>query len=559
MDHRPLRTLSLLPRLAVALGVGGSSVLCLLISVACLLFQAGCGKRETPVEEGIRTQTLLLGNLAEPKDLDPQVIDAYTDMNIAAALFEGLTALEEKTGKPIPAAADHWEISPDGLTYTFHLRANAKWSDGTPLTSQDFAYSFQRILTPAFASQSSYMLWPIKNAEAFNAGKITDFSQVGIATPDATTLRLTLERPTSYLLALAAHNTWYPVPKSAIEKNGGMLQHGSHWTRPGQLVSNGPFQLTEWNPNSRVTVEKNPHYWDAAVVRLNRIRFLPVESSEVEERNFRAGQMHVTWDLPTSKAVAYQAEHSALLRNDTLLSNYYLNFNTKKPPFDDPLVRRAFSLALNREALSHSVLNGVLPAAYTFVPPDCGDYQSTARIKEDAALARDLLKASGHEGGRGLPPISLQVLNDVRQPKLAEAAQAIWAKELGVNVTIEMNEQKVWLQNQQSMTHQIGFLGWVADFPDPITFLNLAETDNGQNWTGWSNRDYDQLLRQAEASLDPAERKRFLQVAEGFMLEACPMAPLVFRSRTYLIHPAVKNWDPAVVGIHLYKKVYLAP
>jgi oligopeptide transport system substrate-binding protein len=531
--------------------------LCPLFSVLGLLVLAGCGKRETPVEEGIRTQTLLLGNLAEPKDLDPHILDAFTDMNIAVALFEGLTALDEKTAKPIPAAAERWEISPDGLVYTFHLRANAKWSDGTPLTSQDFAYSFQRILTPAFAASYSYMLWPIKNAEAFNAGKITDFSQVGIATPDATTLRLTLERPTSYLLALAAHNTWYPVPKSALEKNGGMLQHGSRWTRAGNLVGNGPFTLTEWNPNSRITVEKNPHYWDAATVRLNRIRFLPVESAEVEERNFRAGQMHLTWDLPSSKVVAYQAEKSPLLRIDPLLSIYYLNFNLKKPPFDNELVRRAFSLALDRAALSRSVLNGVLPPAYSFVPPGCGDYQSTAPLQENAATARNLLKAAGYPEGRGLPPISLQILNDQRQPKLAEAAQAMWARELGANVTIEMNEQKVWLQNQQSMSHQVAFLGWTADFPDPITFLSLAQTDNGQNWSGYSNRVYDQMLVQAENSPDPAKRKEMLQAAEGLMLAEGPVAPLVYRSRTFLIHPAVKNWEPAVVGIHLYKKVYL--
>lgn len=546
MVNRLFRPLCLLPRLAVALGVGG-----------CLLLAAGCGKRETPVEEGIRTQTLLLGNLAEPKDLDPHILDAFTDMNIAVALFEGLTALDEKTAKPIPAAADRWEISPDGLVYTFHIRANAKWSDGTPLTSQDFAYSFQRILTPAFAASYSYMLWPIKNAEAFNAGKITDFSQVGIATPDAATLRITLERPTSYLLALAAHNTWYPVSKTALDKNGGMLQHGSRWTRPGNLVGNGPFTLTEWTPNSRITVEKNQHYWDAATVRLNRIRFLPVESAEVEERNFRAGQMHLTWDLPSSKVVTYQAEHSPQLRIDPLLSIYYLNFNLKKPPFDNALVRRAFSLALDRAALSRSVLNGILPPAYSFVPPDCGDYQSTARIQENTATARELLKAAGYPDGKGLPPISLQILNDQRQPKLAEAAQAMWSRELGANVMIEMNEQKVWLQNQQSMTHQVAFLGWTADFPDPITFLSLTQSDNGQNWSGYANKIYDQMLAQAEASPDPAKRRELLQAAEDLMLGECPVAPLVYRSRTYLIHPAVKNWDPAVVGIHLYKKVYL--
>ena len=541
MAHRPLQAL------------------CLLFSVACLLFQAGCGKRETPADEGIRTQTLLIGNLAEPQDLDPHVVTAATDMNVLAALFEGLTVLDEKTARPLPGAADRWEVSPDGLVYTFHLRANGQWSDGTPVTARDFAYSFQRILTPGFAAEYSYMLWPIKNAEAYNAGKLTDFTQVGIATPDSATLVLTLERPTPYLLAMAAHNTWYPVQRAAIEKSGKMNQRGTAWTRPGNLVGNGPFVLTEWIPNARITVDKNPRYWDAAQVRLNRIRFFPTESADVEEHNFRAGQVHVTYDVPPSKVTTYRAQQPSPLRNDPLLSLYYLNFNLQKPPLDNPLVRRALALAIDREALSRSVLDNVWPAARTFVPPDCGGYQSPIQVPESAATARDLLKAAGFPEGRGLPVFSLQVLNDIHQPKMAEAIQAMWARELGVKVTIETNEQKIWLQNQQSMTHQIAFLGWTADFPDPITFLSLGQTGNGNNWSGWANPAYDRLLDQAANTADAAERYRFLQAAEEMLLTEAPVSPLVIRTRTYLIHPAVRNWDPAVVGIHLYKKVYLAP
>ncbi len=529
----------------------------IVLVTAAVLLLAGCGRRETPVEEGIRTQTLIVGNLAEPKDLDPHVVTAYTDMNILASIFEGLTNLDEQTCQPQPGVAERWDISPDGLVYTFHLRSNARWSDGTPVTAEDFAYSFRRILTPAFASEYSYMLWPIRNAEAFNAGKLTDFSAVGIATPDPHTLRLTLERPTPYLLALAAHNTWYPVPRATIEKFGRTDQQGTAWTRPDHLVGNGAFRLVEWNPNARITVEKNPHYWDAAHVRLNRIRFVPTESADVEERNFRAGQTHVTYEVPAAKIANYRAEHPAELRNDPFLSNLYLNFNTTKPPFDNPLVRRALSLALDREAISRTVLEGVWPAADTFVPPGSGGYVSRTHVRTDAAEARRLLAQAGFPAGRGFPAVPLQVLNDNRQPKMAEAAQAMWERELGIKVTIEMNEQKVWLQNQQSMTHQVAFLGWTADYPDPYTFLLLAQTGNGNNWTGWSNPGYDRLLDQAANTADPVARFEPLQRAEALLLEEAPVAPLVNRTRTYLIHPAVKNWDPALIGIHQYKKVYL--
>ncbi len=542
---------------------------CLLSAVPCLpaiglaaaglLFFAACSRHATPAEEGIRTQTLLIGNLAEPQDLDPHILTAYTDMNIAAAIFEGLTIPDERTGVPLPGTSDRWDISADGLVYKFHIRANAKWSDGTPVTSRDFAYSFQRILTPELASEYSYMLWPIKNAEAYNAGKLKDFSQVGIATPDDATLVLTLERPTPYLLALAAHSTWYPVQRACIEKFGTMAQRSTRWTRAGNLVGNGPFKLTEWNPNTRITVEKDPNYWDAASVRLNRIRFFPTESADTEERNFRVGQVHITYDLPLSKVAAYRAQSPSPLRIDPLLSLYYLNFNLKKPPFDNPLVRRALSLAIDRAAIARSVLDGVLPAATSFVPPDCGGYNSRTHVGYDVAAAKRLLAEAGYPDGKGLPTFSLQVLNDIRQPKMAEAIQAMWARDLGVHVAIETNEQKIWFQNQQSMQHQIGFMGWTADFPDPVTFLSICQTGNGNNWSGWSNPEYDRLMGEADHTADAKARFELMQQAEKILLTDLPTPPLVYRSRTYLIHPAVKNWAPAIIGIHLYKKVYLAP
>ena len=265
-----------------------------------------------------------------------------------------------------------------------------------------------------------------------------------------------------------------------------MEARGTPWTRPGNLVGNGPFVLTEWIPNARITVDQNSHYWDAANVRLKRIRFFPTESADVEDRNFRAGQVHVTWDVPASKVTTYQAQQPSPLRNDPLLSLFYIDFNTQKPPLDNPLVRRALALAVDREALSRSVLDNIWPGARSFVPPDCGGYTSRSRVTHDVAEAKRLLAEAGYPDGKGLPSFALQVLNDIHQPKLAEAMQAMWARDLGVHVTIETNEQKIWVQNQQSMNYQIGFMGWTRGFPRPHHLpLASCQTGNGNNWSGW--------------------------------------------------------------------------
>lgn len=531
---------------------------CLLV-LAALLVSGGCTKRETPADAGIRTQTLLIGNLAEPRDLDPHVVTAATDMNILIGLFEGLTVLDEKTSQALPGVASSWDPSDDGLVWTFHLRPDARWSNGDPVTSHDFAYAFRRILSPAMAAEYSYMLWPIKNAEAYNAGKITDFSSVGIATPDNFTLQVTLERPTPYLPALAGHTTWLPVHRGTIEKHGRMDQPGTTWTRPGNLVGNGPFQLSEWTPNARIVLDKNPRYWDAATTRLQHIIFFPTENPDVEERNFRAGQLHITFDLPSSKIPVYQRESPRQLRLDALLNIWYLNFNTTKPPLDNPLVRQALALAVDREAISRSVYNGAFRAAQSFVPPDCGGYVSTTHTRTDVAEARRLLAEAGYPGGRGLPVLSVQALNNDKLPKVAEALQGMWKKELGVNVTIEPSEQKIWIQTQTAMNHTIGLMGWVADFADPVTFLQLRETGNGNNWSGWSNPAYDRLLQTAANTADAQARFALFQQAETLLLNEAAASPLVYGARTYLINPAVKNWDSAPLGLHQYKKVYLEP
>jgi oligopeptide transport system substrate-binding protein len=524
-----------------------------------LLAASGCAKRETPAEAGLRSHTLLIGNQAEPADLDPQIATAYTDQNILMALFEGLTSLDEKTSLPVPGVAERWDVSPDTLTYTFHLRADARWSNGDPVTAQDFAYSFQRILSPKLASEYSYMLWPVKNAEAFNTGKLADFSAVGVEAIDARTLRLTLERPTPYLLALAAHPTWFPVHRSVIEKFGRMDQRNTAWTRPGNLVGNGPFILTTWTPNARIVVTKNPRYWDAARNHLEHVVFFPTENPEVEERDFRAGQLHLTFGLPVSKIPGYRERAPAQLRLDPFLQTFFFRFNVTRPPFDRTPVRRALALAIDRDAIARHVLGGSRLPATHLTPDNCAGYTARAGVPTDPDTARRLLAAAGFPGGQGLPPIELQVRNDDIMPKVAEAIQAGWRRELGVTVSIAPFEQKIWLQNQQTLHYAIALGGWAGDFVDPVTFLGLFVTDGGNNWTGWSNARYDRLIDEAAHEPDRSRRYEFFQQAEKILLEEAPIAPLYFGARAYLIRPEVKNWAPSLLGFHRYQLIRLEP
>jgi oligopeptide transport system substrate-binding protein len=517
----------------------------------------GCAKRETPVEAGIRTQTLLVGNAAEPTDLDPDTITVYNESMIDYALFEGLTKLDGKTSVAVPDLATGWDVSPDGKVYTFHLRPNARWSDGDPVTAGDFVYSFHRILSPAFAAYYSYNLWPIKNAEAFNEGKITDFSQVGAKALNDVTLEITLEKPTPYLPALAFHNTWLPVQKKTIEKFGKMDQKGTKWTLPGNLVGNGAFNLSEWIPNGKITVVKSPTYWDAANTRLNRIEFFPIERPDIEDLNFRSGQLHATYQLPMAKIPAYRAHVPPDLRVDPVLSTFYFFINVTRPPFDNVKLRKALAYGVDREAISRSVTDGVYPPAHCLTAPNCGGYTCRTQIPDNFDKARQLLAEAGYPGGKGLPPIEIQCFESETQLRMTEAVQAMWLKELGVHVTIAQLETKTLYQNQQTKSYTIAFSGWIADYADPNTFLGTMVTGCGNNYAGWSNREFDSLIDQASNTADNAKRLEIFQKAEAILLDEAPLIPLYFQPNVYAISPVVRGWTTTIVGFHDWNRIWL--
>lgn len=528
----------------------------LLAALAVLL--AGCSKKSasTPAA-GASGAVLRVGNGAEPQDLDPQLMTAFTDQNLALALFEGLCALDEKTSAPVPAAAERWEVSKDGLTWTFHLREKLKWSDGSPLNASDFVASWRRALSPQLAAEYSYLLFPLKNAEAIANAK-ADATTLGAEAPDERTLRLTLERATPYLPALTANPVWFPVPPAVLEKFGAKNARGTAWTRPGNLVGNGPFALKSWEPNARVEVGRNANYWDAAAVRLDGIVFFPTENMDVDERNFRAGQVHLTNELPLAKVDTYRKNSPESLRLDPFLETFFLRFNTTRPPLNDPRVRRALSLAIDREQLSRTLLRGTRAPATHYTPPDCAGYTAEARVPHDVAQAKALLAAAGFPEGRGFPALDVQIKNDELHAKTLEAIQAMWTRDLGVQVTLSPQEQKTWVANQQSLNYAISSARWIGDFVDPVTFLDMFVGGGSNNWTGWADRDYDAAIDAAAGARDSAKRYGHFQTAEKKLLEAAPIAPVFFGVRSYLISPAVKGWEPALLGFHRYKKVYLA-
>lgn len=531
--------------------------------IACLLagFVAialtGCGRRETPVERGIREQVLYRGIGPEVGELDPQLATGLTEYTILSALLEGLVAEDPVTLEPVPGVAERWDISPDALQYTFHLRENARWSNGDPVTAQDFVNSFHRILTPSLGAQSATMLYVLQNAESFHKGNLDDFSKVGAQALGPRTLRLTLSHPVAHFLSMLNHTAFFPVHLPSIEKHGPAYARNNTWARPGTFVGNGPFDLFEWKTGQRIVVKKSATYWDAPTVRLNAIHFIPSESREVEERAFRAGQLHLTESLSPSKIDAYRRDRPEMLRIDPFFGTEFYRINVTLPFLNDRRVRRALALALDREVIVKNVLRGGQEPARAFTHPGIGGYVSAAWIPTDPEAARALLAEAGYPAGKGAPIIELLYNTSESHRAVAEAAQEMWRRELGLDVRLVNQEWKVIQANRASGGFQLLRSAWNPDYLDPLSFLSIWTSSSRNNFTGWSSNDYDELLFRAERTVDPAARNKLLQQAEAQLLDAAPFIPIYHYAHVFLLHPSVKGWHSTPLDHHPYKHVYL--
>jgi oligopeptide transport system substrate-binding protein len=529
-----------------------------LAALASLILLPACKRADNRVTEGDRTQTLHIGNLSEPADLDPQLITQITDAQVVINLMEGLTAMDPADAHPVPGVAESWDVSADKLTWTFHLRANARWSNGDPVTARDFAYSYHRMLSPGLASEYASLLYCLRGAEEFNTGKTSDFSTVGVRVIDDHTLALTLHTPVAYLPALVMHQAWHPVHQATIEKFGKMDQRGTAWTRPGNYVGNGPFTLAAWEPNQFIRLVKSDTYWDRDNVRLKEVYLYPIEDRATEEASFRAGQLHVTATIPPDKIDTYKREHPELLRQEPTFASYYLTYNTTKPPLNDPRVRRALALVIDRPTLCEKVLRGGRTPAYNLTPPGIAGYTSIPAFTENIAEAQRLLAEAGFPKGVGFPRLELLTAKGGTS-QMPEAMQQMWKVNLGIDIAIVLQEGRVLFDSLRTHAFDMAPAGWVGDYLDPSSFLDLFRTGNGNNHTGWNSPAYDRLVDEALRAGDDAVRYPLYHQAEALLMKDMPIAPLIYGRRNYLIRPSVHGWEPNVLDLHPFKGVYLAP
>lgn len=528
---------------------------CLII--LCISIGA-CTGGESNVEQGNRTGVLHFGNSTEPQGLDPHVVTGLPEDHIIRAIFEGLAVKNPYTLEPEPGVAQRWEISDDGLIVTFYLNPDAKWSNGDAMTASDYVWSWQRALSPAMGNQYAYMLYPVKNAEAYATGKLLDFSQVGVKAEDDHTLQVELNAPTPYFIQLMDHYSTFALHRPTIEKFGATTDRFTKWTRVENIVSNGAFTLTDWQLHRRIRVEKSSTYWDRDAVQLNAIVFYPTENITTEERMFRAGQLHYTDAIPLDKIPVYRAMEDSPYRNAAYLGTYFYLFNTNKAPLNDLRVRRALSLSVDRDKLMRSVLHNANLSAYSITPPGTLGYQPPKLFGLDIDTAKKELAAAGYPNGEGWPGLELTYNTSESHRKVAVALQQMWKDALNIEITLTNQEWKVYLDSVDQMNFQMARRGWIGDYVDPNNFLDLFLCGGGNNNTGFCDPEYDEMiLRQAPNAKSREERYRIFHEAESRLMAQMPILPIYTYTSNHLIHPSVKGLPANLMDLLNFKYVYL--
>lgn len=532
--------------------------LTLLVAVLAIAL-AGCGRREAAVDRAARDGILLQSIGAVDPVLDPHLAMTLNERIVLTALLEGLVEPDPRTLDPRPAAAERWEISDDGLRYRFYLRPDARWSNGDPVTAQDFVTSIERALSPRLASTNAGdLMAPLRGARAFSSGQLRDFSQVGAAALDARTLELTLEAPHAHFLAMLTHFVWLPVHAATIRAHGDLDDRGNRWARADAFVGNGPFRIKSEHPGQSLELEANPLYWDAKHVALRGVTFYTFKEKGPEERAFRTGQIHITEALPIAKLPGYRRDRPEVLHVAPSYGTYIYRLNTTRPPLDDARVRRALSLAVNRRLLIDRVLNQAYEPAHSFTPPGPAGYTAPQLAVDDVAAARTLLAESGHPGGAGLRQLEILFNTSEDHRAIAEAIQAMWTTELGLTITLLNQEEQVARANRKALNYDVSRASWFADYSDPSSFLQAFTTGNPNNQTGWSDAEYDRLVAEAATTRDAAQRLQKFAAAEGILLREAPVIPIFIYSTIRLIDPRVQGWHDNALDQHPFNALSLA-
>ncbi|MGF9693563.1 MULTISPECIES: peptide ABC transporter substrate-binding protein [unclassified Rhizobium] len=515
------------------------------VLVGSLLFGAGNAFAEVVLHRG---------NSGEPKSLDYAHISINIEGFVIYDLFEGLT-IHGPDGKILPGAAESWTVSDDGTVYSFKIRDDAKWSDGSPVKASDFQFAMRRIEDPKTAGEYANLLYPIKNAEKVNKGELP-LDQLGVKATGDKTLEITLERPTPYFLQLLAHYTALPISQANYEK------FGEQFVKPGNMVSNGAFKLQAHVPNDSLTAVKNENYWDAQNVKIDKVVFYPIEDDAAAVRRFEAGELDVTYNFSADQLKRLKEKYAEQVRVSPALATYYYAFDMRQPPYDDVRVRQALSMAVDRDFLSQEIYSGAQLPAYAFVPPGMEGYEKPAMTtfadmsqidREDEAVK--LIKEAGYgEGGKPLN-IEIRYNTNTNHERVATAIADMWKTALGANVSlVNLDVASHYSYLKEGGKFNVARAGWSADYADPENFLALALSDNKAfNYSHYNNPDYDKLVKASYEEMDVAKRMEIMHQAEEILMKEQPVAPLMVSADLWLVSKKVKGWQDNAVNEHLSK------
>lgn len=498
--------------------------------------------------------TLRVANMGEPASLDPHKVSGTWENDIVGDMYIGLTT-ENQKAEPVPGVAESWAVSEDGKTYVFKLRKST-WSDGTPFTANDFVFSMRRILLPETAAEYASLLYIIEGAEPLNKGEAKPES-LAVKAIDDYTLEIKLTGPAPYFLALLTHYTAYPVPKHIIEK------HGKLWTKPENIAVNGPFTLAEWIPNTHVKLRKNDKYWDSASVALDDLVFYTQEDRAAVQKRFRAGEIDVATDFASDQIGWLKKNMPNETRIAPYMGIYYYPINSSKEPFTDVRIRKALSMAIDREAIVDKVLKTGELAAYSFVPPGVAYYDTPAEVdwkdvpfKKRQEKAKELLAEAGYTKDKPLSFI-LRYNTSENHKRIAVAVVSMW-KAIDVKAELFNAEVKVHYADLKQGDFQVARAGWIADYNDAQNFLYLLETRTGANNYGrYSNAEFDQLMLTAEVTADLNKRAAMMLKAESLAMRDMPVIPIYHYVSKALVSAKVQGYVDNPQHIHRWRYVSL--
>lgn len=499
-----------------------------------------------PMQSG--KDEFVYNNKAEPETLDPHIATGTPDNNIIIQMFEGLMARKADWATIVPGLAESYTVTKDGLKYTFKIRSNAKWSDGSKITAADFVYSFHRAVDPKTTAQYAYWFTDtIVGMKEYAAAVSPETEKkTGVKAIDEKTLEIKLLKPVPYFLQILAESLAFPVKKEIVEK------FGDKWTRPENIVSAGPYKLKEWRVSEKIVLEKDPNYYGADSVKIKKIVALPIVERQTAVDLFNQGRLDWTGYNGAPNAMVPSFKSDPNFRVNPGFITYFYRFNTTRAPLNDPRVRMALSLAINRKEIVEKVTRaGEIPTGI-LVPQGVGTYKSpkspvTDDYKANVEKAKKLLAEAGFPGGKGMRKLALQYNTDENHKRIALAVQQMWKRELGVEIEPYNQEWKVYLKAQESLDYDISRSAWAGDYPDASSFLELFTSTSANNMTGWKNAQYDQLFSDANKTMDGSKRNGLLAKAEGILLNEMPFAPVFFMTNFSFVRPELQGFVPNLI------------